>query len=224
MNDFLRLVRQIRYCWICGRYGGGKTTLALMLADMLVKGGHVKYVVSNTPLMVDAPMQSTFDERSLTEIQDAVIVLDEAGVFLEDGNKRMLRQWFAYLRHRNQIILMPSVMPVVRYASMLRCQRMFNGLQMGVPVWIYRWELRLLAAADKGYFGWWNPAQVFGLFDTEYDPTGEWFIYDFGNVASEEGTTGEEGDAKLGSPGVGVGIDNAIPAFAGAAYPGWDGG
>lgn len=236
MNEFVRILRMIRYCWICGRYGGGKTTLALMLSDILVRSKVSRYVISNTPLAVDVPFETTFDERSLGDVHDSVIILDEAGIFLEDGNKKLLKQWFAFLRHHNQIVLMPSVMPVVRYASMLRCQRMFNGLQLGIPTWLYRWELRMLAASDKGWFFWWNPASVFGLVDTNYDPDGSWFIYDFSNEAVESDgdgefdggiggeSTGEQETSTVEVAGVGVGIGSGIVAYPGVSVNGWFGG
>lgn len=195
MNEFVRMVRMMRFCWVCGRYGGGKTTLALKLADRLIRGKCVSKIAVNMPLDIDVPYTLTWDERELMELRDTVLLLDEAGQFLDDGNRKVLKQWFSYLRKRNQIVLMPSVMPVVRYATSFRAQRLFNGMQMGVPVWIYRWTMKLFDSSDKGLFMWWNPSEIFGVFDTDYEPNGSWYIYDFSNESIEQ----DDDDRQLGA-------------------------
>jgi len=171
MEAFVRMVQMYRYCWICGRYGGGKTTLALHLADKLIATKRYSTVIVNMPLNVGIEPTITKDSRGLTEYRDSILILDEAGQFLDvAASPKKVREWFSYLRKRNQVVLMPSVMPIVRFATGFKCQRWFNGTAMGLPLWVYRWDLNLGAQKNNENFIWWNPARVFGVFDTQFEP------------------------------------------------------
>lgn len=188
MSEFLRQVKIQRFCWIRGFYGGGKTTLALSIADWLVSSGFVSTVATNVPLNVGFAPRITEDVREVTSLRDACLIMDEAGQYLDWGaDQKTLKKWFQFLRKRNQVVLMPSVIPPIKYASQFTAQRLFNGPSMGVPVWVYRWTLAVYDIKDKGLYWWWNPSSIFGLVDTDYEPTEEWFIYDFGNAASGAG-------------------------------------
>lgn len=220
MDEFIRMCRMMRYCHIGGRYGGGKTTLALMVADRLIASKAVSRVVVNTPLNLDVPYFETWNEAALLEIEDAVLVIDEAGQFLDAGssNSKVLKQWFSYLRKRNQILLMPSVLPVLKFAAAFRCQRIFNGLQMGIPMWLYRWRLGLLDLKDTGLFMWWYPSRVFGLFDTDYEPKGSWYIYDFSHEARIRGRVHDRiGAIGVGSSGSGSAQESQVSMGIGSS-------
>lgn len=187
MNEFVRMLRMYRFLWIGGRFGGGKTTLALALADRLIAQRSQRYVASNLPLYVDAPFRITRDIGEVTKLEDTVILMDESGMILDQGaSPKSLKAWFAYLRKSNQVILLASVLPVARFATQFRCQRVFNGSQMGIPGWLYKWHLGIGDTKDSGWFIWWLPSRVFGLYDTDYRPSDEWWIYDFQN----DGSTG----------------------------------
>lgn len=196
MSEFLRQVRVQRFCWIRGFYGGGKTTLALSIADGLIKQGKQRYIATNVPLNVDIEPEITTRESDVVQLRDAILLMDEAGQYLDWGaDAKNLKKWFQFLRKRNQVVLMPSVIPPIKYASQFTAQRLFNGLMMGVPVWVYRWRLNVYDIKDKGLYAWWNPASIFGLVDTDYEPGEEWFIYDFGH---EPETSDGEGDDTTG--------------------------
>lgn len=199
MHAFVQMLKQYRFLWAKGRFGGGKTTLALKLADMLIGSGFCRYTVVNFPLLVDAPFTVTTDTREVQAVKDAVLILDEAGQFLDTGSSaKHLKEWFSYLRKNNQVVVLASVLPVARFATQFTVQRLFNGLQMGLPFWAYRWRLGVSDTKEDGRFLWWNPQQVWGLYDTDHKPDDRWFIYDWQDASA------------TGQPEIGVGIEDQL--------------
>ena len=55
--------------------------------------------------------------------------------------------------------------------------------------------MKLFDSSDKGLFMWWNPSEIFGVFDTDYEPNGSWYIYDFSNESIEQ----DDDDRQLGA-------------------------
>lgn len=212
MQTFLHMLKQYRFLWAKGRFGGGKTTLALKLADMLIGSKFCRYTVVNFPLLVDAPFTVTTDTKEIQAVKDAVLILDEAGQFLDAGSSaKHLKEWFSYLRKNNQVVILASVLPVARFATQFTVQRLFNGLQMGVPFWAYRWRLGVSDTKDDGRFLWWNPQQVWGLYDTDHKPDDRWYIYDW----QDADTSGDGAEVELGIEG----------QYSSDSDPGWaDGG
>ena len=159
-GNFLRYVQFFRSCWIAGRYGGGKTSLAFIIGDYLRECSSVDLLVSNCP--------STLcdDLSACNDLSNACIVLDESWIFLESW--RAVKCYAAFLRKKNIILLLPSVFPVHAKLRYLTVQRVFNAYGMGVPIWVYEWRLWLGMVREKGYFMLWNPAWIFGQFDTSF--------------------------------------------------------
>ena len=185
MWEFLRLVREYCFLWIRGKPGGGKTTLALKLADMLVARGHVRYTVVNFPLWVDVVPEVTTDIEVVRHMKSAVLILDEAGQFFDrTAGPKQLKTWMSYPRKYGQTVLMSSFLEVPKQAASVQVMRTFNGMPFGLPVWWYTWTAQSGVIKDKDRFAWWFPSEVFGLYDTEYTPDDRWYIYDWQNGGS----------------------------------------
>lgn len=199
------MLRGYRFLWVKGRFGGGKTSLSLKLADMLISSRSARYVVCNFPLNVDVPCEITTDVGKAQKVENAVLLLDEAGQFLDVGaGPRQIKEWFSYLRKANQVVIMASVLPIAKFAAMFTVQRLFNGLGLGLPFWWYRWRLTNGDTKDMGSFAWFNPGEVWGLYDTDYRLDDRWFIYDWQN---------DSGDGDGAAAAVGVGIENELCAY-----------
>lgn len=185
-------IEYLRHAWICGRYGGGKTALALHLADRYIASGRYRYVALNMPLNVDVPVVVTRRVQEVLDVQDAVIVMDEAGGIIDSQvSPRQVADWLKWLAKDNRVLLMPSVLPVHKNASTMRVQRIFNGSSAGVPLWVYRWRYRLPESSDTGLYWWPLPTVIFGLYDREYKPGWEWFIYDFADQGDGGSSTAD---------------------------------
>jgi len=42
-------------------------------------------------------------------------------------------------------------------------------MSAGLPLIIYRWRVRIGAFTDQGYFGWFNPSEIYGIYSSK-DP------------------------------------------------------
>jgi len=158
-NIFIHTVRNFRLCWIGGRYGGGKTSFALRLAIEFLERGWAKTAYGNFPSVVFDPLPS---DRI---IQDCVIVLDEAGVFMTE---KLLDKSIAFLRKRNVTLFMSSVLAPPTRGRTLEIQRTFNFQQLGLPVWSYVINLRYMNQREKYTCHWYNPSEIYGLYDTSH--------------------------------------------------------
>ncbi len=159
-DEYLHLVTAFRACWYCGRYGGGKTYLAFLTASWLLANGYVETVVSNVPSCISSPVPSALDS--------AAIVLDESWQYI--STRRDVLDYAAFLRKFDLYLLLPSVFPVHRRLSFLKVQRVINGYNFGVPLWIYRWDLSMSSIHERGYFGVLYPHRAYGMYDTLFVP------------------------------------------------------
>jgi hypothetical protein len=180
----LRYITQFRTVWLAGRYGGGKTALAVELAAQLIEEKFADKVVSNLPLNIGG-RETVIKKGEIQDIEDAVLLLDEGWQELEIGSgQKAIKEWLAYLRKQNHYVLLPSVLSLAKEVSRYTIERRFNLLQLGIPYWIYQWRLITGAYTKKdtqyGHIYWGSPTKIFGSYDTEYRPDGQrWFLYDF---------------------------------------------
>lgn len=175
-NTFLGYLKTFRVCWIRGRYGGGKTALAFRAAHHLAESGAVRYIVSNcaSPWCDDPKDVKLVDGRA-----DVCLILDEAGMFMDNGVEA--KQYMAYMRKLNVILLLPSVLQPANLATFLSVERKYN-LEVGaIPAWVYGMYLTYGHQKEKEQFIWWRPREIFGCYDTagypsEADEIKEWLV------------------------------------------------
>ncbi len=158
-----------RYCHIGGRYGGGKTMVALRLALELAMQGHVRYIASNVP----APYVTPVSGLPAAMPVDTAVVYDEGGVFLRSS--KHLESYAAYLRKANIVMLVSSVIPPPRFAIKFTVWRSFNGFALGIPCALYSWRIRVDGDDDvSGRFVYWRPDKFYGHYDTAFVPDQRW--------------------------------------------------
>lgn len=176
--EFLHFLRLYRVLWLSGRPGGGKTSLALWLAFWLVEHGYSRYIGTNLELNVGTVVGEVDSAGELVQWTDTAIIYDEAWAELGTGFDKSVRTWLAYPRKMNQVLLFPSVLPLVKHVQTFRVQRVFNGYLLGLPLWFYRWTLGNDRKPDKGSFVWWNPARVFPTYNHEAVPGATYKVYE----------------------------------------------
>lgn len=165
-STMMGYVRTYRVVWINGRYGGGKTSLAFRIAHELVEKSGYRYIISN--------VKSVWNENPADVVLragkwvDAVIVLDEAGLFLE--NSFDAKKFLAFLRKLNIILIAPSVMPPSTKMRFLSIQRTMNLNLLGLPAWMYTTNLTYGNIRENGWFVWWHPSEIYGVYDTNGFP------------------------------------------------------
>lgn len=165
-ENLLNYTRNYRVLFVDGRYGGGKTSLGFKLAEELCRKFGFRYILSNVECVWNTPLDEVVlrDGRYI----DAVFVLDEGGMYLETS--AVARQWLAYLRKLNIVLIVPSVIPPSSIMQRLTVQRLLNMYVFGVPVWYYGLYLRSGRNKSDDKFGWLHPSEIFGIYDTEGMP------------------------------------------------------
>lgn len=182
----LDMARLYRLMFITGRFGGGKTSLAIAIAQWLIGRNYARYVASNIPLNFGSLVR-TVSLNELREVdsngpiqRDTVILLDEAWQHLSPRKSHLVEDWLAFMRKGNNFLLLPSVLKLANEVCICRCERIFNGPPLGVPLWLYKWTVgeSRYKPDVKGHFWWWNPQRVFNLYDHKGIPREEYYIYD----------------------------------------------
>jgi hypothetical protein len=164
---FLSNLTFYRLLSIEGRYGGGKTALATILAAYLLEAGYVDTVVSNVEI--------NFAIKPEAPLKNSCIVMDEAWIYL--SKRAAVFEYAAFLRKFNHYLLMPSVWPPNRLLTRFSVERIFNCFSLGLPAWLYSWQVIRGNVKDRGKFLVWHPEAVFGYYDTDAIPADDGGIY-----------------------------------------------
>lgn len=213
-DEFLGMLHAFRICWLSGRFGGGKTSLAVMLAAKLLADGKVERVVSN--------FDTSLSVKADGPLYNAAIMLDESWIYLDDRSS--VTEYAAFVRKFNHYLILPSVWPPHNRFTFLSVQRVFNAYVVGVPAWFYRWQLGMRTVKEKGYFAVFNPSAVFGHYDTEFVPVDDGGISDaISQTAKSKGFSGKPNKIKEVFLSAGVasyasGIEEAVDAVEDATF------
>ena len=185
-DAFLGLAATNRVVWFSGRYGGGKTTGGMWLAAWLIASGRADKMLSNIP----SPMRQN---PIKTPVENAVIFLDESWIFLETW--RAVKGYAGFVRKFNHYLILPSVFPPHLRLRSLSCQRVFNAMVIGFPLWVYQYNLTSGVNRERGYFGIGQPHKIFNFLDTKYIPADDGGIVDALNETLRE-RTGKRAEVK----------------------------
>lgn len=166
-QSFLGLLETFRVLTFEGRYGGGKSALSFYVAQHLLSTGRFRYLLSNTPsVWSDDPNDVVLrpDDKGRPTYLDAVVILDETGLFLEYAEDT--KKFLAFLRKGNIVLLCPSVQDVPRELRGVMVQRTLNLETVGIPIWVYNYRVRKGSQRDNQRFMWWNPSEIYGIYDS----------------------------------------------------------
>lgn len=161
-DAFINAVRNYRILYLDGRLGGGKTALAFRLAYELLMKYKYRYLLSNTLSVWNDDFSKVYLRNNIW--LDGVLLFDEAGEFFE--GRAQVKEALSFLRKINGIMLLPSFLPPARDVRILTVQRVYNLQMVGLPVWVYRWEIDKGSVTDGGMFFWVNPHEIYGIYDT----------------------------------------------------------
>jgi hypothetical protein len=173
-NEFFQQVIATRNIWLAGRLGSGKTALAVMMADELLRLGVCQYVWSNFPLRVDRwpPPTDGF-------LQHCVVIVDEAHELINARDfQTNSRQFGAYGRKFWNIWLYPSVDAPDKRVRTIRVQRRFKLDFLPTHIWVYGYSMSYGEEYDLGWFAVLSCESVFGLYDNIYVPFSDSGILD----------------------------------------------
>jgi hypothetical protein len=67
------------------------------------------------------------------------------------------------------IYLIPSFWPPTRAAQILVCQPLFSLKSAGLPFVFYKWRVKIGSFQDGGWFVWFWPQEIYGIYSRQ-DP------------------------------------------------------
>lgn len=159
------LLEGYRLCWIGGRFSGGKSSLAFLLARYWLEKGY--RLVTNCKTVWGDPLDSV----SLRDggYLDAVLLLDEGGLWLKSN--RIVEGLAAYAAKMRLIVLIPSFFPPAPRFRVVNVQPLFTFRHLKIPLTVYRWRVVSGAYADQGHFIWAFPSRdgIYGVYSRQ-DP------------------------------------------------------
>lgn len=160
-GSFVSIISSYRLLWIGGRFGGHKTSLGYKLAEGYLNRGY-RLISNNRSIWGDEIEQVTLcnDHGQL----HAVVVLDEGGLSFKSS--RQIEMIASYARKMDVIYIIPSFWPPTRAAQVLIAQPVFNFKGAGIPLIVYKWRVKVGAFTDSGWFFWWKPKEIYGIYST----------------------------------------------------------
>lgn len=155
------LLRQYRIAWLSGRFGAGKTAMAVAMAEYLAnKYGYRVY--SNFPLVFDEFDTGIKGEKVLK----AVFIIDEAGLEIVARLNTLAERMIAYTRKMDIVILLPSFIPPSARIRFLQYYPVINLTSAGVPLAIYGWRVNLANFKASGSFLVFNPKEYYMMYNS----------------------------------------------------------
>jgi hypothetical protein len=158
-SGFVQIAQSYRLIWVSGRFSGGKTSFAIRLAEEFLRLGY--RLITNTPCV----WADNWDDVQLdqdTGMLHAVVIMDEAGLALKAT--RQVEMMAAYAAKMDCIYLFPSFFPPIRAAQVVTVQPVFSFIQIGLPLIVYKWRVKIGAFEDHGSFLWLFPQEVWGVY------------------------------------------------------------
>jgi hypothetical protein len=172
-DDIIGILADYRLCWISGRFSGGKTSFAYRAAYEYLKKGY-RLVTTNASCwgdeldsvrLLDCP-----DNPKLHNKLHCVCLLDEGGLYFK--STKQIEQVAAYAAKMDVIYMIPSFFPPVRSAQVVTVQPIFGLRAAGIPLIVYKWRAHIGGFDDSGFFLWWWPQEVYGVYSRQ-DPGAE---------------------------------------------------
>jgi len=161
----LGILESYRLCWIGGRFGGGKTSLAFRLAQPFLERGY-RLLTNIRSVWADDPEDIDFvDEFGHLRL---VVVMDEGGLWLK--RNAQVEAMAAYAAKMDVVYIISSYFAPASYFRVFKIKVLYGFRHIRIPLVFYRWSLRDVEGfADSGLLIWWNPAEVYGVYSRQ-DP------------------------------------------------------
>jgi len=162
----LGILDMYRLIWISGKFGGHKTALAFRLAEDYLKKGY-RLITNNKTVWADNMNEIDLNENNQLH---AVLLLDEGGLYFK--STKQIELIAAYARKMDCIYIIPSIFPPAKIAQIVNIQPVVSLKSTGLPIILYKWTIRIGQYKDNGWFIWWNPSEIYGIYSTN-DPGSE---------------------------------------------------
>lgn len=159
-DEILGIIQSYRLCWICGRFSGGKTSLAYKLGESYLKQGY-RLLTNNKSIWAD-PIQSVTLLNDGSNFMHSVHIYDEGGLYFKGS--RQIEQVCSYAAKMDNIFMLPSFWPPTRAAQVVMVQPLYNLKKIGLPLIVYQWKVNMKGFRDEGKFYWLFPQEIYGIY------------------------------------------------------------
>ena len=161
-DKFRFILTSYRIVWIGGYTGSHKTSLAFYMARDLLERGYK--LVTNCPCVWADDMEKIEWQGKHLK---TVVVLDEGGLGLK--MKRQLEEMCSYVNKMNIVLIIPSYWEPTPAAQRVTVQSIFGFPDLGIPLRCFKWTVKQMSFRDSGWFYWWKPSEVYGVYSRQ-DP------------------------------------------------------
>lgn len=165
-EPILGVLDMYRLIWISGRFGGHKTALSFQVAKRYLNKGY-RLVTNSKSVWADDLEDVHLNEHNQLH---AVVILDEGGLYFKSS--RQVEQIAAYAAKMDVIYIFPSFWPPTKSAQVVNIQPVVSLKATGLPIIIYKWMVNIGGFREKGWFAWWNPSEIYGIYSRQ-DPGNE---------------------------------------------------
>lgn len=161
-GSLLWMCKSYRIIYIRGRFGGGKTSIAVRLYAELAKSDNYRLISNTNCIWRDRTEDVTLGDDNMLH---SVVILDEGGLYFED--EALLKKFMAYCAKMDIIVLIPSFWPPANKAQVVTVQPLFSVGTL--PIKVYQWTVRIGSWKESGKFLWVNPEEIYGVYSRQ-DP------------------------------------------------------
>lgn len=159
-DEMYPIIEAYRLCWISGRFGGHKTSLAFYLAKHWLDHGY--RLITNAASVWSDDLDSTLlNEQNKLH---AVLILDEGG--LDFKQSKQIEMIASYARKMDMLYILPSYSEPTRSARVVTIQSVWTLQSIGIPLVVYKWNVHLAEQRTHGFFMWLLPSEIYGIYDT----------------------------------------------------------
>lgn len=149
-KQFFNYLTMIRFAWIRGHPGGGKTSLAVGIAGWLYQHRYIDTICANIPIRGS--------QNPPIPMWRAALILDESWMFLRKA--QAVADYAAFTRKFDIFLPLPSTLAPHLQLRAFTVWRKYNLYLIGLPVWIYNWRWADGTDILRGSFWWVNPKPI----------------------------------------------------------------
>lgn len=157
-GQFLGNFANQRICWIGGKLGGHKTAFSYLLAARYLERGF-RLVSNNLSVWADLLKDVSLTDKGFLK---AFLILDEGGLFFDTSDD--VEDVAVYLSKLDCYVILPSASPPPQTTRGLLLQPVWSFRNTGVPLVMYQWRLSNLMQKGMGFFFWWRPSEIYGVY------------------------------------------------------------
>jgi len=156
-------IQNLRLCHLQGRFGAGKTAMAVRLYPEFAKRGY--RLLTNTRCVWNEDMAGlAFDEGHMLHLY---LMLDEGGIYFSDREEA--KELISYAAKVDIVYVIPSFEPPHRKLRPVVIQPVYSWKGIGIPLIRYEFRIKAGFFEDKGSFFWFDPSEVYGVYSRQ-DP------------------------------------------------------